>query len=149
MSMKQTLEQAARIVEELTRLRTAKAAFVDGHRKIFAELESLEQAEKKLMIHLVELAGGAKFPDGVNLIPICCDFSFTRRANPLYARPGIFKWWKQMLEAGIIKPPSVSGVEKLLRKGKDAGGLPSTARRFLPGEDGKTYKSGVGKPKGW
>ena len=149
MSMKAILEKSARIVEELVQLRKARAEFVEANRKVFAKLEGLDKAEKNLASNLNDLAKKAEFPEGVSLIPICNDFSFNRRSNPLYARPGIFKWWKEMLAAGVLKPPSVTNVEKMLRKGEDQGGIPQAARKFLPGDEEKTYKTTLGKPKGW
>ena len=149
MTMKVVLEKSTRIIEELTELRKARGEFIDDHRKVFAKLEGLDKAEKALLDNLGDLASQAQFEEGVSTVPICNEFSFTRRANPLYARPGIFKWWKLMLEAGVVKSPSVTNVEKLLRKGEDQGGLPQEARKFLPSDDEKTYKNGVGKPKGW
>ena len=145
MSVKKIIEKSAELIEQLQDIREAKNSFQEDNAAVFSKLSGFEASERALLDELNTLAAEMQYPGGVSKIPIADDFAFQRKANPSYAKVGILKYSRELVGAGMVKPPSANNAMKLIKNGV----LPPEATEFLPSEEEKTYTSRLVTPKEW
>ena len=145
MSMKKKLEKGVSLVTQLQDIRDAKEEFIEENSDVLGKLDRFSQSEAALMSELASMANDVRYPKGVAVIPIAGDFAFKQTANALYARPGVMEYAEELLNGGVLKPPSAANVEKLIKQGK----LPPEASKYVPPGTERTFKSSLAKPRGW
>jgi len=136
------MAEGAKATKEILKTQKAINAIKEEYSEVFEKLADLKDDLAKQWFALNKLASAFTFVGEVKEIQIGNGFSFKRRRKTQYCSPGIFKFWANLVDRKLVKPPSTSKVTKELPN------LPREIQNFLSDGSPIQYNYSVGKPDG-